>query len=92
MALKLLAAAGLGLAAGLFFFGALWLTVRRLGATAHPHRWLVLSFIGRAAVVLGVFYVLASGGPAMIVAAAVGFFVARVGMVRHHAPDKPAAP
>jgi F1F0 ATPase subunit 2 len=90
-AFDLLSGAGLGLVTGLFFFGCLWLTVRRLGETAHPHRWLFLSFIGRAAVVLGVFYVLAEKGPAMVIAAAAGFLVARVGLVRYVAPNEHAA-
>ena len=54
--LVLALAAGLGL--GLFYFGGLWLTVRRLPRSRHPVPLLLASFAARTAVaVAGFFFV-----------------------------------
>lgn len=45
-------AAGWGLILGLVYFGGLWLTVRRLAVSAHPHRLWTLSFALRMALLL----------------------------------------
>ncbi len=42
----------LGLCIGLFYFGGLWLTVRRLPQSPRPHRLWALSYVLRLAVLL----------------------------------------
>lgn len=86
MAFQIASAAGLGLAAGLFFFGVLWLTVRRLGKAARPHLLLLGSFLVRTAIVVAAFYVLAADGLGVVLAAAAGFLAARMLAVWHLAP------
>lgn len=46
----------LGAGLGLFYFGGLWLTVRRVADTQRPKRLLIGSFVARAVVVLLGFY------------------------------------
>lgn len=81
----LLAGAGLGLA----FFRGLWLTVRRLPGARHPALWVLASLLLRFALVLaGLFWVARLGGTAALVAAAVGFTLARLLLVRPHKPGR----
>jgi F1F0 ATPase subunit 2 len=81
------AAASVGLFAGLFFFGTLWWTVRRLRKASRPHLLLVGSLLLRAAVVLVAFYALAARGLWAIVPAALGFVLARNLLVRRIGPS-----
>jgi F1F0 ATPase subunit 2 len=67
--------AGIGL--GLFFFGGLWLTTRQVLKMRHPAWLILLSFLGRTALTLAGFYLLAQGRWERLLAAIVGFFVAR---------------
>jgi F1F0 ATPase subunit 2 len=79
-------AAGLGL--GLFYFGGLWLTVRRLPAWRHPVPLLLASFAARtAAVVLG-FYFVMGGRWERALACLVGLLVMRFVLTAWLRPDR----
>lgn len=80
-----LAVAGLvGALLGALYFGGLWWTVRRMPTVHHPHRWLLLSFVARAAVVLmGFLAVVHVGNAMLLLVALLGFAVARWIMIRH---------
>ena len=67
---------------GAFFFGTLWLTVRRLPDSRHPALTALGGYVLRMAVVLSAFYVLAHRGWEGPVAGLVGFLVARRAIVR----------
>lgn len=90
----LLLAAGAGLVLGLFFFGGLWWTVRRLPTTRRPVLLLLVSFIVRMGLTLPGFYLVvrvAGGAWQPLLAAFVGFFVARLLLTRQLSSAKPAA-
>jgi F1F0 ATPase subunit 2 len=71
-----------GVAPGAFYFGTLWLVVRRLGRLARPAFWLGVTGILRLAVVLGFFALLVGGRWEAVVAALVGFLAMRVVLTR----------
>jgi F1F0 ATPase subunit 2 len=73
--------AGLGL--GLFFFGGLWLTVRRIPEARRPVMLIIVSFLGRTGVSLAGFYLVAAGHWERLLVAIAGFFVARMLLVRY---------
>jgi len=50
---------GAGAALGLLYFGGLWLTLQRLPTARRPKTLLLGSFVGRTALVLGIFYIMA---------------------------------
>ncbi len=74
--------AGLGLLLGTLYTAALWSTVRRATASAHPARWLVLGAVTRLAVLFAVLAALAARGLPALLPAFAGFLVARVVLVR----------
>lgn len=89
--LGLLASFAAGGLLGLVVFGGLWMTVRDLDRARHPALRMVGSLLLRLALVLGVFYVLIDyGGWQYALAAALGFTVLRVFVVRslRHRPAK----
>jgi len=51
-----------GLLLGLFFFGALWLTVRQIPNSRHPGLLLFISFLGRMGLILFAFYLIVKDG------------------------------
>jgi F1F0 ATPase subunit 2 len=71
-----------GMLLGLFYYGGLWLTVRRLHTLARPGVWLFLSLVVRIAVVVAILLILFPGHWERLVAALVGMFVARIALVR----------
>jgi F1F0 ATPase subunit 2 len=77
-------ALGLALAAGAvlgaFYFGTLWLVVRRLDRLARPAVWLGITGIARLAVVLTLLALLAGARWEPLVAALVGFVAVRVAL------------
>lgn len=84
-----LAVAGVaGLLAGLFYFGTLWWTVKRMSEFVHPRVALLVSFIIRALVALTVIYLAAGGSAAGYLAALAGFLVMRFAAVRRARPGK----
>lgn len=82
-----------GLAFGLFFFGGLWLTVRRLPASRCPVLLLLASFAIRTAVAVVGFYFVMGGRWERALACLVGFLIMRFVLTARLRPDRtPAAP
>jgi F1F0 ATPase subunit 2 len=84
LALGLAFAAGVVL--GAFYFGTLWLVVRRLDRAAWPAVWLGATGIVRLAVVIGLFALLVGPRWERLLAALVGFLAARVVLTRWLGP------
>ncbi|MDD5393881.1 MAG: ATP synthase subunit I [Thiothrix sp.] len=71
-----------GAALGVFFFGGLWWTVRK-GATANnPAVWFMGSFLLRTGLTLGGFYAVGAGDWQRLLAALLGFALARMVLTR----------
>ncbi|MEN6473066.1 MAG: ATP synthase subunit I [Syntrophaceae bacterium] len=66
-----------GMALGLFYFEALWLTVKRLSSHPRPHLLLFESLSVRLAVVLTGFYFVMAGSWERLAACLAGFFIMR---------------
>jgi len=71
-----------GAAIGAFYFGGLWLTVRKLSGSRHPAVLTVVSFWGRLAAGLFGFYLVAGGRWEGLLACLLGFIGARIVLVR----------
>lgn len=80
--LWLVMAAACGLAVGLVYFGALWLTVRRLPRARSPALWVAVSLLTRLAVAMAVFYIVMAGEWLRVLACLVGFLAARAVLLR----------
>jgi len=78
-------AAGIGL--GVFYFGGLWLTVRRLPTAERPALLSLLSFFARLGVVLSGFYLVMDGHWQRLLVCLLGFLGARVILVRRCGPE-----
>lgn len=73
----------LGLAVGGLYFGALWLTLRRVPDADHPGGLVLVSYLMRLGVAgVGFYGVLRLGGAGALVAALVGFVVMRQLVIR----------
>ncbi len=79
---SLLFSLAVGFIAGLFFFGALYWTVRQIPRLRRPGWLLAVSFIVRTAVVLSVFYLVMDSSWLRLVAAVLGFIAARMVLVQ----------
>lgn len=66
-----------GILLGVFYFGGLWLTVRRLPRSASPELLLLGSFVTRTAIVLVGFYLVMAGRWERLLVCAVGFILVR---------------
>lgn len=84
-----LAVAG-GIVLGAFYFGTLWLVVRRLDRAAWPAAWLGVTGIVRLAAVIVLFALLVGPRWERLVAALAGFLAARVVLTRWL--GRPASP
>lgn len=82
----LLLAVAVGAALGGLYFEGLWLTASRLGRTRLPGLLLIVSFAVRAAVLGTGLLLVMAGGLGQLLAALVGFVVARAVIVRRHRP------
>ncbi|GAB4144538.1 MAG: hypothetical protein Tsb009_16280 [Planctomycetaceae bacterium] len=72
-----------GLLLGVFYFGGLWWTVRRMPLARHPLQLYFGSLIARLAILLAGFYgVLSYAGWAELVTALAGFIAARLLLIR----------
>ena len=80
----LLLAAAIGAALGALYFEGLWLTTSRLGRARLPGLLLIVSFAVRAAVLTAGLFLVMAGGLGQLLAALVGFVVARAVIVRWH--------
>ena len=67
---------------GVFFFGGLWLTLRKMDDVRHPAWLMIGSFAGRTLVALGGFYLVAGERWERVAIALLGFVIARMVMVR----------
>jgi len=78
----LLLAFFVGMGAGLFYFGGLWWTVRRLPAARQPALLTFGSFLVRTGLSLVAFYFASGGHWQRILASLLGFIIVRVLLVR----------
>jgi F1F0 ATPase subunit 2 len=78
-----------GVVLGLFYYGGLWLTVRRLPALGRPELWIFVSLVLRIAVVVVVLLVLFGEQWERLLAAMAGMLVARIVLVRKIGPMTP---
>ena len=67
-----------GAALGAVFFGGLWWTVRRGVSAANPALWFLASGVLRMSIVVAGFYLVGGGQWRRLVAALVGFILARL--------------
>ncbi len=72
-----------GVILGGLYFGGLWLTVRKLPQTHRPAQLFLLSFLLRTSLVLAGFYLLMAASWQRLLAALLGFILARMIMTRH---------
>lgn len=77
LALQALIAGSVGLALGLFFFGGLWLTLRRLPSVRHPTAWVLASYGLRLLGVGAGLYALTRFGATGVLGGLVGLLAAR---------------
>ncbi len=79
----------IGCALGMFYFGVLWLTVRRLQEVKHPIPFTLGSFFGRIVITVAIFYLLTrAGGWQGLLISLLGFTVMRFVLVRYWGPEK----
>ncbi len=71
-----------GVLLGAFYYGGLWITVRRLSVARVPALVLFISFVVRVAIVLLGFYLVSGGRWERIVACLFGVLIARVLSIR----------
>ena len=71
-----------GLLMGVFYFGGLWFTVRKLPYTDSPALWVFVSFGFRLMIVLIGFYIIMGSHWENAVVALVGFVLVRLFLVR----------
>lgn len=70
-----------GAVLGVLFFGGLWWTVRKALASPYPAMWFLTSMLLRMGVVLSGFYYVSDGQWKRLVAALLGFIIARFGVM-----------
>ena len=75
-------ALGAGILLGIFFFGGLWWTVRKLVAAQSPALWFLASLGLRMGVALAGFYLVGRGDWKRLAACLLGFMAARSIVVR----------
>ncbi len=75
-----------GIALGALYFGGLWLTVRNMRQADHAAGRIVLSFFGRAALLLAGFYGVLQLGLTALAAAMVAFLAVRFAATRYVSP------
>jgi len=72
-----------GVAIGIFFFGGLWVTVRKAVHAKTPARWFFGSFILRVCIAMIGFYIISLGNWQHLIVALPGFVLARF-IVTHY--------
>lgn len=80
--LLLILAGVAGAVLGAIFFGGLWWTVRKGVSSPRPALWFFGSLLARMSIVLAGFYFVGSGHWERLVAALLGFIVARLIVMR----------
>jgi F1F0 ATPase subunit 2 len=81
-----------GIGLGIFYFGGLWVTVKRLPGAQSPALLALGSFFGRMAVVLAGFYLVMDGRWERLLMSVLGFFFVRVVSVRLASPPRKSVP
>lgn len=82
----LIAAGVAGSFLGLFFFGGLWWTLKRLPASRKPQLVMAASFLGRSALAVAGFYAAMDGRWERLLAVLAGFLAVRAVLVRRLPP------
>ncbi len=78
-----------GILLGIFFFGGLWWTVKKITAgNSKPYFLFLVSFIIRTVVVLAGFYLLLTAGWQYLLSALAGFLIARTILASKLKPDR----
>lgn len=90
-ALKLSGVLVAGVVLGLVFFGGLWWTVRRGMASPRPALWFFGSLVVRVALTLGGIYLVAGDQWQRMLAILLGFWLARVVVMRLSASSAPVS-
>lgn len=75
-----------GASIGLFYFGGLWWTVRRLPKVPNPAIWSFGSFWIRMTISLFAFYSVMGGHPERLLISVLGFTLVRIVLVRKLKP------
>lgn len=68
----------IGIALGCFYFGNLWITVRKLPTTAYPARLFIVSWLWRIVITLLGFYLVMDGQWSRALTCLGGFVIARI--------------
>lgn len=77
-----------GMGVGLFFFGGLWLTMRRIPISRHPALLALSSFWARLVLSLSAFYVVMDSHWQRLLACLGGFLVMRLLLTHFLHPDQ----
>jgi len=72
-----------GISLGAMFYGGLWWTVRRSVASKALSFWLIGSFVLRAIIAVGGFYLVSRDDWRSLLACLLGFLIARIAVTRH---------
>jgi F1F0 ATPase subunit 2 len=73
----------LGILLGVFYFGGLWLTTRRLQSSRQPALLTLGSFIGRSIICLLGFYLAVGSGLTALLLSLAGFALTKILIVHH---------
>jgi F1F0 ATPase subunit 2 len=79
----------LGFGLGLFYFTALWLTVKHLTRSKHPVFLIIASGTVRLAIALGALYLIIGGHWERVFIALAGFLFARTILINRWRPQAP---
>jgi len=71
-----------GILLGFFYFGGLWLTLKRLHNSKQPALLTMGSFLGRSAVCLFGFYLISGNGLEVLVFSLAGFVLSKLALIR----------
>lgn len=82
----LIAALVVGSFLGLFFFGGLWWTLKRLPASRKPQLVMAVSFLARSALTVAGFWAVMDGRWERLLAALAGFLAVRTALMRRLPP------
>jgi len=81
----------IGVVLGIFYFGGLWLTLKKLPSSGNPYFLTLGSFFGRTVISLFGFYLVARGGHwERLLVCLFGFILMKVFLVYHLQPHKKA--
>ena len=72
-----------GIVIGIFFFGALWYTVKKALPSSIPALWFFCSFIIRTGITVFGFYFVAAGSMQSLLLCTIGFVLARFVVTYH---------